>query len=278
MKPTGVIIVAGGEGRRCGGRIPKQFRLLGGRPVLARTIDRFAEALPGTRIVVVLPAAGIPFWHNLCARFRTAPHTVAEGGAERFHSVVNGLSALDEEVELIAVQDAVRPLASTALIRRTMAEADRYGAAIPVVEAVDSYRETDGEGSRPIDRSRLRIVQTPQAFRAAVLREAYRAPFDPSFTDDASVVERAGHTIRLMEGERTNLKLTAPEDFAVAEALLTVLNGDDRNDGIDDAETRNNDAEVGNDGIAGIGDGDDKETRNVGPVNMPDIADPNTGS
>jgi len=220
MERCGVIIVAGGTGRRCGGRIPKQFALLGGIPVLARTIGNFAKALPGAAIVVVLPEQHIDFWHNLCARFDVASHSVAAGGAERFHSVRNGLAALPADIGLIAVQDAVRPLGSVGLIRRTAAAAAESGAAIPVVEAADSYRATEPGGSHPVDRSRLRIVQTPQIFRADLLREAYRADFRPEFTDDASVVEAAGHAVRLCEGEPQNLKITRPEDFAVAEALL----------------------------------------------------------
>lgn len=222
MEPCGVIIVAGGEGRRCGGRIPKQFALLGGVPVLARTIGNFARALPGAPIAVVLPAEHIDFWNNLCARFDVAPHTVAAGGAERFHSVRNGLAALPAETKRIAVQDGVRPLGSPKLIRRLAAAAAEHGSAIPVIEPTDSYRETEGEGSHPIDRRRLRIVQTPQIFDAELLRDAYRAEYRPEFTDDASVVELAGHAVHLCEGERGNLKITTPEDFALAEALLAV--------------------------------------------------------
>lgn len=224
--------MAGGSGRRCGGQLPKQFRLLDGQPVLARTINLFAEALPGARIVVVLPSEYAAFWRDLAARFDVAAHTVAEGGAERFHSVRNGLMALPAETELIAVQDGVRPLASVEMIRRVAEAAAAAGAAIPVVEPVDSFRETDEPDtpaaaaedpqtpSHIVDRRRLRIVQTPQIFRAGLLRAAYEAPYDAAFTDDASVVERAGHAVRLVAGERTNLKLTTPEDFIVAEALL----------------------------------------------------------
>lgn len=221
MEQTGIIIVAGGRGRRMGGALPKQFALLGGRPVLARTIDRMAEALPGARIVVVLPAAYTAFWQNLAARFDVAAHTVAEGGEERFHSVRNGLKALGGGCGLIAVHDAVRPLASVAMIRRTVEAAACTGAAVPVVAAVDSLREVDAEGgSHIVDRTRLRIVQTPQVFDAERLRKAYEAPYDPSFTDDASVVERAGQPVALTEGERENLKITTPGDLTIAEALL----------------------------------------------------------
>ncbi len=232
---TAVIIVAGGSGTRCGGTLPKQFRLLGNRPVLARTIDLFATALRGAEIAVVLPAQFTDFWNDFSARFDVAAHTVVAGGAERFDSVRCGLQALRTDPELIAVQDAVRPLGTPEMIRRIVAAAAESGAAVPAVAPVDSFREVCGEPaaenrdknsgvttSHIIDRSRLRIVQTPQVFRADWLTEAYRAEYDPRFTDDASVVEAAGHAVRLVEGERTNLKLTEPDDFVVAEALLAV--------------------------------------------------------
>lgn len=220
MESTGIIIVAGGSGRRAGGVRPKQFAFLAGMPVLARTINNFAAAMPGAEIVAVLPEQHIEFWKNLAARFDVAAHTVAAGGAERFDSVKNGLAALTTGPELIAVQDGVRPLGSQELIRRTVAAAAEHGTAIPVVEPVDSFRETDGAASQIIDRRRLRIVQTPQVFRAELLRRAYETEYRPEFTDDASVVELSGEAVFLCEGERANLKITTPEDTVIAEALL----------------------------------------------------------
>lgn len=234
MEPTGVIIVAGGQGRRLGGSLPKQFRLLGGLPVLARTINNFAEALPGARIVVALPAAHAAFWRDLAARFDVAPHTVAEGGAERFHSVRNALAALAPDTALIAVQDGVRPLGSGGLIRRVVEAAAAHGAAIPVVEPVDSFRETDGSSSHPLDRRHLRIVQTPQAFRADVLRRAYETEYRPEFTDDASVVEAVGQAVALCEGERENIKITTPADLVIAEALLSAREAPSEEPGADE--------------------------------------------
>jgi len=220
MERTGVIIVAGGSGSRAGGARPKQFRFLDGMPVLARTINTFAAALPGAEIVAVLPEQHIGFWKNLSARFDVAEHKIAAGGAERFHSVRNGLAALTSDPGLIAVQDGVRPLGSVAMIRRVAEAAAKHGAAIPVVEPVDSFRETDGAASQIIDRRRLRIVQTPQVFRAELLRRAYETEYRPEFTDDASVVELSGEAVFLCEGERANLKITTPEDTVIAEALL----------------------------------------------------------
>ncbi|MEG2614239.1 MAG: 2-C-methyl-D-erythritol 4-phosphate cytidylyltransferase [Alistipes sp.] len=220
MENIGVILVAGGSGNRMGAARPKQFMLLDGQPILTRTINTFAKALPMATVVVVLPEEHRIFWQNLSARFETARHTVVAGGVERFHSVRNGLAALSPDVELIAVHDGCRPLTSVELIHRTLEAAKLHHAAIPVVEVTDSFRQIEGEKSHAVDRHSLRAVQTPQIFRAALLRKAYETEFSPLFTDDASVVEQTGEGIFLCEGERSNLKITTPDDLLIAQALL----------------------------------------------------------
>ncbi len=217
----GVVIVAGGSGSRMGGSLPKQFMLLDGQPILAHTINNFAEALPGAEIVVVLPADYIAFWQDYARRFNVAEHRTTAGGAERFHSVANGLAALSDACELIAVQDGVRPLATHEGIRRIARTAEQEGSAIPVVQPVDSFRIVEANGgSHCVDRAALRIVQPPQFFRADLLRSAYACAYDPAFTDDATVVEATGGPLRLVEGEATNLKITTRDDLAIAEAIL----------------------------------------------------------
>lgn len=220
MGKRAVIIVAGGSGKRMQSALPKQFMMLGGLPVVAHTINTFSEALPGAEIVVVLPEEHIPLWRNLAARFDIAVHRCIAGGKERFHSVKNGLDALSEEVEYVAVHDGVRALATKKMILRVQLAAEERGAAIPVTEVVDSYRRVDGSESYIVPRSELRIVQTPQTFSAELLRRAYEQPFSDKFTDDASVVEALGAKITLVEGERRNIKLTTPEDMLIAERLL----------------------------------------------------------
>ena len=211
--------MAGGSGSRMGGTLPKQFSLVGGEPVLARTINNFHKALPTSRIVVVLPAEYIEFWKNFSARFSVAKHSIVEGGKERFHSVKNGIEALSCELDLIAVQDGVRPFASKEMILRVVECASKNGSAIPVVRVVDSYRAVEGDESKIIDRSPLRIVQTPQIFAAPILRAAYDTDFRADFTDDASVVEFSGEKVTLCEGEYTNIKITTPSDLVIAEAI-----------------------------------------------------------
>lgn len=203
-----------------GASLPKQFMMLGNEPILARSINRVHEALPAAEIVVVLPEEHVALWKNIAARFDVAPHKIALGGKERFHSVRNGIAALGEEVQYIAIHDAVRPLVSKKLIIKLMLEAETHSAVIPVVAPADSYRTVEGDNSHIIDRSTLRIVQTPQVFNAELLRKAYEQPFCEAYTDDASVVEAAGHKITLIEGERENLKITTPADMTIAEAII----------------------------------------------------------
>ena len=220
MAKRGVIIVAGGSGRRMGGALPKQFMMLDNEPILARSINRMHEALPAAEIVVVLPEEHVELWKNIAARFDVARHKIAIGGKERFHSVKNGLAASSDEVAIVGIHDAVRPLASKKLIIKLFLEAENNTAVIPVVAPIDSYRIVEGDNSRIIDRSALRMVQTPQVFQAEALRKAYEQPFSSTFTDDASVMEAAGHKVTLVEGERENIKITTPSDMLIAEAII----------------------------------------------------------
>ena len=220
MATTGVIIVAGGSGRRMGGALPKQFMMLDNEPILARSINRIHEALPAAEIVVVLPEEHVELWKNIAARFDVARHKIALGGKERFHSVKSGLAALSEGIRTIAIHDAVRPLASKKLIIKLLLAAEKSAAVIPAVAPIDSYRIVEGDDSRIIDRSALRMVQTPQVFHAEALRAAYEQPFSSTFTDDASVMEAAGHKVTLVEGERENIKITTPSDMLIAEAII----------------------------------------------------------
>lgn len=221
MMRTIAIIVAGGSGTRFGAELPKQFLELGGKPVLMRTISAFGGGF--SDVIVTLPEGQMALWRELCERYGFAvPHRVVAGGETRWHSVKNALAAVGDiaDVDVIAVHDGVRPLATAGLIHRVLDAARRDGAAIPVVPLNDSVRQVAGDTSHALDRSSLRAVQTPQAFDARLLLDAYHQPFDPTFTDDASVVERAGHRVTLVDGDPVNLKITRPMDLALAEYLL----------------------------------------------------------
>ena len=215
------IIVAGGSGMRMQSDVPKQFLELFGKPILMHSIKAFTDAFENIRVVVVLPPSQIGYWQKLCCQYGfSLPHEVAEGGDTRFHSVKNGLSLLPKE-GLVAVHDGVRPLVSRQTIARCFGEAASCGNAVPVVPVIDSVREIGGSTNRMLDRSALRLIQTPQVFNIALLKKAYEQEYIPAFTDDASVFEKAGHVIRLVEGNVENIKITTPNDLVVAEALKT---------------------------------------------------------
>jgi 2-C-methyl-D-erythritol 4-phosphate cytidylyltransferase len=214
------IIVAGGSGKRMGAALPKQFLLLKDRPLLMWTIEAFHLFDSAMQLVVVLPQDHHATWQELCAAHQfTIPHTLVSGGAERFHSTLEGLKTVTHE-GLVAVHDGVRPLVSLELIARCFAAAEEHGAAIPAVPISSSVRQIQDHGSHAVDRSRLRTVQTPQCFKVPLLRRAFELPYDPAFTDEATLVERLGVDVQLVDGEERNIKVTTPFDLLVAEAVL----------------------------------------------------------
>lgn len=221
------IIVAGGIGRRMGSEIPKQFIMLGDKPILMHAIERFTSFDPGSEIIVVLPEEHIPYWRKLVEQCTfTVSHIVVPGGRERYFSVKSGLSQTEEE-SLIAIHDGVRPLVSHETISRCFAEAEKYGMAIPFIEPSDSVRiESDGKNSA-VARNEIRLIQTPQVFRGRLLHKAYEQPYSQSFTDDASVAEAAGFEVHLTPGNRENIKITTPEDIIFAKAFIAMIASSD---------------------------------------------------
>ena len=222
--PRLAILVAGGSGTRMAADRPKQFLLLRGEPVLLHTLRRFAEpALGVAELVVVLPSDQLDTWRALCAEFNVAiPHRLVAGGATRWASVKAGLAALGAHAEgLVAVHDGVRPLVSQAVVERTYAAAATHAAAAATVLPKDSVRLVSQHGSAAQNRSRLRLMQTPQTFEIDLLRRAYAMPELATFTDDATVVDDLCR-VQLVEGDYRNLKITTPEDLLIAEALLSM--------------------------------------------------------
>ncbi|RPE09772.1 2-C-methyl-D-erythritol 4-phosphate cytidylyltransferase [Chitinophaga lutea] len=214
------VIVAGGSGQRMGSATPKQFLSLAGKPVLYHTIAAFKAAYDDMHIILVVPEAHkTQIAHVLTAFDRPPSVTLVDGGETRFHSVRNGLQVIRGEA-VVFVHDGVRPLVSPSLIRTCHEEALVQGSAVPAIELKDSIREVDDEGNMAADRSRFRIIQTPQTFLSELLIPAFEQPYEPLFTDEATVVERMGHDIHLVQGEEQNIKITRPADLAIAAAFL----------------------------------------------------------
>lgn len=215
-----VIIVAGGKGMRMGADIPKQFLPIAGKPILMKTLERFYSYNKNIQIVLVLPQTQQEYWRSLCKEYDfNVPHKVANGGETRFHSVKNGLDAVDKNAELIGVHDGVRPFVSLQVIEDCYKEAQKSGAAIPVIDVFETVRHIKESISATVPRNEYKLVQTPQVFNAELLRNAYTQPFTDFFTDDASVVEAYNHKIELVSGNRENIKITTPYDMKIAEVL-----------------------------------------------------------
>lgn len=215
-----VIIVAGGKGLRMNSDVPKQFLCVNGRPVLMRTIERFRAYSPELHIIVVLPKEQQGYWHELCREYAfNETYSIAEGGQARFFSVRNGLALVpDNAVGVVGVHDGVRPFPAISVIKDCYETARHAGAAIPVVPVVETLRHVGGQ---TVPRSDYRLVQTPQTFDIQLLKRAYAQPYTDAFTDDASVVEAFGHAVKLVDGNRENIKITTPFDLQVAEMICS---------------------------------------------------------
>jgi 2-C-methyl-D-erythritol 4-phosphate cytidylyltransferase len=215
-----VIIVAGGSGSRMKSDLPKQFLELGGKPVLMHTIQVFFDFDPECELILVLPAAQQEVWAELCLKNAfSLPHQVVFGGETRFHSVQNGLKLIQGE-GIVFIHDGVRPMVSQETLGRCCEMAIKDGNAIPVLLVTESLRKLEGTQNVSVNRSLYFSVQTPQTFRSEVILKAYLQVYNPEFTDDASLVEKAGFAINLVEGNRENIKITTPTDLIIAEAFL----------------------------------------------------------
>ncbi len=225
MYPKYAIIVAGGVGSRSGDSLPKQFHDICGHPMLWWTIRAFHKEDPTTKIIVVMHPDYIDYWEKI--RGEECPkHTVVAGGATRTLSVAEGLAIIPfEEEAYVAVHDAARPLVSERVIKDGYQMASEWYVGVPAVPVTESLRKGNKHSSKAVDRSEYYIVQTPQVFNNLLLHMAYKEALeeakDEVFTDDASVVSHYGHPIRLYDGDPTNIKVTYPEDFQIAEFRLS---------------------------------------------------------
>lgn len=217
-----VIVVAGGKGLRMGADVPKQFLLLGGKPVLMLTLERFYRFDAQLQMVLVLPRDQQTYWRELCRTHNfNLPYLLADGGTTRFESVCNGLALIPNDAQgVVAVHDGVRPMVSAEVVERCFGVARQAKAVIPVIETL---RQVMPDGtSQTVNRDAYRLVQTPQTFDLQLLKRAYQQPYCSDFTDDASVVEALGMQITMVEGNKENIKITTPFDLDVCERLLAL--------------------------------------------------------
>jgi 2-C-methyl-D-erythritol 4-phosphate cytidylyltransferase len=219
------VLVAGGNGTRMGSSLPKQYLHLKEKPLLLHALSAFIDACSDIHIILVLPDAYIQYTKDIFTEYDFQyPVTCVAGGETRFHSVQNGLKMITGN-GIVFVHDAVRCLVSADLIRRCYDQALEKGSAIPVIPVKDSVRFVDEHGlNHAVSRNTLRMVQTPQTFQTEILLPAFACDYQPSFTDEATVVEAAGHNVCLIEGEETNIKITSPVDLLVAESYINQRN------------------------------------------------------
>jgi len=216
-----LVVVAGGAGLRMGGEIPKQYLTLAGKPIIVHVLEKFLHFDPQMEIVVVMAPSHRNYWNTIQESFPWVETVLlAEGGTSRYDSVKNGLMKIAEQ-RVVGIHDAVRPLVSLSTLDRCYTSALEHGSGIPVIAMEDSVRILhENEVSQRIDRSLLRRVQTPQVFLSDQIKQAYEQFNDPAFTDDASVYESLFGKVKLVEGNRENIKITTPADLKQAEGLI----------------------------------------------------------
>lgn len=225
MARFATIFPAAGRSSRFGGHDKKPFVPLAGRPIWLRTVVRFLQRSDVVQALLVLSPDDVDLFRE---RFRDElamlPIEIVPGGAERFESVANALARLTPDVEYVAVHDAVRPCVSDECLEAVFAKAVETGAAMLAVPVADTVKRVDAAGrvTETVPRQGLWLAQTPQVFRRDWLEAAYaqRGRLGRAITDDAQLVEAAGHAVHVVAGESTNLKITTPADLLVAEAAL----------------------------------------------------------
>lgn len=214
------LIVAGGSGQRMRNSVPKQFLLIHNKPILLHTVEKFSKTNLFDKIILVLSSNHREQWNKIVKDYSFNSHiTVVDGGNSRYESVKNGLKEVDND-GYIAIHDGVRPLVSELLIKKCMNELLVNTSAVPSIPLVDSIRQVSNASNEIAERNNFRIIQTPQCFHSDLLKKAYEEIEDFELTDDASVFEKFGQKIHLIEGEPMNIKITVASDLLIAEAFI----------------------------------------------------------
>lgn len=218
-----VVVVAGGSGQRMKSSVPKQFLAIDNEIILMMSIKSFYRFDKSIEIIVALPKNQILTWQELCLKHKfNLEHSVVAGGKTRYHSVKNALAKINKE-SIVAIHDGVRPLVSQDTIKLIFEKATLSGNAVPYLDMVDSIRYFDSDENYPVNREKHKLIQTPQAFESSLIKKAYELPWNESFTDDASVVEKLGAKINLVRGNKENIKITSQVDIKIAEVLKNYL-------------------------------------------------------
>lgn len=222
QEKCGAVIVAAGSGKRMGGSISKQFLSLGKKPIIVHTVEKFEKIKEIDEIVVVTSLIYIPYVQELKKEFGWKKVTIAEGGKERYNSVLNGLYALSNDIQTVLIHDGVRPFVTPKNILDVIEKTQQAGACILAVPVKDTIKAVDEKGmvTGTPDRNTLWSVQTPQGFKLDLLKKAYESINNfEAVTDDAMVMEKAGYSVAVVTGSYQNIKITTPEDLAIGMAM-----------------------------------------------------------
>jgi 2-C-methyl-D-erythritol 4-phosphate cytidylyltransferase len=220
-----LIIVAGGTGSRMNHELPKQFLLIHDKPVIVHTVEKFISTFSNIKIIIVIHSSWKDYLIDLINPYQWRKNIeIVLGGETRFHSVKNGLAKIIQtETTLVAVHDAARPMVSSKTIVSAFESAAKNGSGIPVIDISESLRQVAGNENKYLDRSKVKIVQTPQCFQLALLQKGFEQSYDNTFTDDASVIEKLGQAVFLTKGNQENIKITWPIDLKIAEAIIQTV-------------------------------------------------------
>lgn len=217
-----LIILAGGVGNRLQANTAKQFLLLGGKPIVMHTIEKFlTNPKHQFNIILVLNKMNFGYWQKCCEEFNfNHKIEIVAGGKERFHSVKNALDTITDSDCYVGVHDGVRPFVAERVITEAFLEVVKYDAVVPAVPMIPTIRMIDGVKNKSMNRNDFKIVQTPQVFRYEVIQKCYETAYQTFFFDDATVVEYCGYPIKLIDGNEENIKITLPVDYITAKGLL----------------------------------------------------------
>jgi len=224
-----VIIVAAGAGNRMNSDLPKQFLDLNGLPIVMHTINHFSLSESISEVILVISKTMESYWTELCLKYQFEnPIHIAFGGHTRFESVKNGIEYIYQNFDIgpkdyIAVHDGARPIISDQLIRKAFQGAYDHQAIVLAQKSTESIRMGDMSTNKAVDRNQTWLIQTPQVFHGELLLKSYQQDEDPLFTDDASVVEKMGKRIHIVEGDSKNIKITYPQDLQIAQLYLSLI-------------------------------------------------------
>ena len=207
-----IILMGAGSGERMGNLTPKQFIDINGLPLIIHTYNKI-KLIKDTNVIIVLPSKRFSHWKNIIKKYVNEDVNIISGGSTRKQSVTNGIESIRSKNGYVAIHDGVRPLASSNLFKKLFLSAKKYGNAVPFIKSVNSLREIDGKKNKAVDRSKIVQIQTPQVFKINEIFECLDRSKEETFTDEASLLEKFGYKINLVEGEEENVKVTTKKDL-----------------------------------------------------------------